>query len=371
MHILKGDKFLSSAQCQALRGIAILGIFLHNFCHLLRGNNEENEFMFISERANNMWNYWTGGNIDVFAPIQLFAFFGHYGVPIFLFLSGYGLVMKYERGNELSRTSAFKFIGSHWLKLFKLMFLGFVLTVITFMALGSTLHEWIEYVAQVTMLSNIIPSLSHSHTPPPYWFFGMMVEVYVIYRLLIFPFYDKRESVWHWLMPILMILLMWLPQVFMEHHHNGLVYVRHNAAIAMLPFAMGVLVARYGFPKLPLWSHAAVAIVSLPLLAWASLYYQSWLWALVLVIAGSVAFVKLLEPCKGICGTIVMSPLRYLGVLSSMIFVVHSIPRKPIYEFVLKNHSGLMLVDYAWLALYIVLTLALAWIYKLLLRKIL
>ena len=51
MQFLKGDKLLGSAQCQVLRGIAIMGIFLHNFCHLLKGSNEENEFRFIAERA--------------------------------------------------------------------------------------------------------------------------------------------------------------------------------------------------------------------------------------------------------------------------------------------------------------------------------
>ena len=196
MQFLKGDKLLGSAQCQVLRGIAIMGIFLHNFCHLLKGSNEENEFRFIAERADNMWTYWTGGNIDVFAPIQLFSFFGHYGVPIFLFLSGYGLVMKYERNGDSSRVGMWHFLGSHWLKLFKLMILGFVLTVITYLACGLSWHGWLDYFAQATMLSNIVPSLCHSHTPSPYWFFGVMVEVYVIYRLIIYPFSNKQGSVW-------------------------------------------------------------------------------------------------------------------------------------------------------------------------------
>ena len=76
MHILKGDKLLSSTQSQVLRGIAIMGIFLHNFCHLLPGNNEENEFEFIAERSSNMWNYWTGGNIDVLLPFSCLPFLG-------------------------------------------------------------------------------------------------------------------------------------------------------------------------------------------------------------------------------------------------------------------------------------------------------
>ncbi len=371
MKILRGDRFLSSAQCQVLRGIAILGIFLHNICHLLRGSNEENEFYFIAERASNMWNYWTGGNIDAFFPLQFLSFFGHYGVPIFLFLSGYGLVMKYERGGGSSRVGVWQFLGSHWLKLFKLMILCFVLTMITYLACGLSWHGWIEYLAQATMLSNIVPSLCDSQTPSPYWFFGVMVEVYVIYRLLIFPFHDKRQSIWRWLLPLLLVVLAWLPQVFMEHHHRMLVYVRHNASIAMLPFALGVVVARYGFPQMPRWSLAVTSVVMLPLLALFSVNYQLWLWSPVPVIAGSVAFVKLLEPCGGLLRSCVVSPLRQVGMLSSMVFVVHSIPRILIYESVLKYHKGLYLIDYAWLALYIVLTLVLAWCYKKIMDKLL
>ncbi len=364
METQKGDKLLSRAQCQVLRGIAILGIFLHNFCHLLRGSNEENEFEFIGERAGNMWHYWTEGGIDVFAPIQLLSFFGHYGVPIFLFLSGYGLVMKYERDGASLRVGVWQFLCSHWLKLFRLMIVGFVLTVITYLACGLSWHGWGEYLAQVTMLSNVVPSMATAHTPSPYWFFGVMVELYVVYRLLVYPFAFNRGSLWRWLMPLLLVALAWLPQVFMEHHSTMLIYVRHNAAIAMLPFALGVLAARYGVPRLPRWWLAVVALVSLSLLAVFSLNYQLWLWIPVLVVAGSVALVKLLEPCHGLCRRAVVSPLRYVGALSSMIFVVHSIPRMPIYTFVLKTHNGLMLIDYAWLALYIVLTLVLAWGYR-------
>ncbi|MBQ5509380.1 MAG: acyltransferase, partial [Muribaculaceae bacterium] len=73
MELLKGNNILSRVQCDVLRGIAIIGIFLHNFCHWLKGANEENEYLFNQERADNMWNYWTSGNIDQFFPIQFFS----------------------------------------------------------------------------------------------------------------------------------------------------------------------------------------------------------------------------------------------------------------------------------------------------------
>ena len=37
---------LTRKECSALRGIAILGIMLHNYCHWLRMAVKENEFTF-------------------------------------------------------------------------------------------------------------------------------------------------------------------------------------------------------------------------------------------------------------------------------------------------------------------------------------
>lgn len=78
-----------------MRGIAILAIMLHNFCHWINGPIvKENEFRFRIERADGLFEALR--NIDMYLPVQLISFFGHYGVPVFLFLSGWGLVMKYE-----------------------------------------------------------------------------------------------------------------------------------------------------------------------------------------------------------------------------------------------------------------------------------
>ena len=140
--------------------------------------------------------------------------------------------------------------------------------------------------------------------------------------------------------------------------------MRYNAVVAMLPFAIGVLVARYGMPRLPRWSLAVIAGVSLPLLAVANLNFQAWLWAPVLVVAGAVAFIKLFQKYSSSGTGVVMKPLAWIGVMSSFIFVVHSIPRMFMFKYVLWRQSELMYTDYAWLAAYIILTFLLAWLYK-------
>ena len=121
------DNILSKAECSAMRGIAILGIILPNYCHWLNFAVKENEYQFHSDRAAAFWQSLT--NPDGMLPIQLLSFLGHYGVPVFLFLSGYGLVLKYEKDTEPAYRPL-PFIKFHYLKLLRMMIPGFVFFII-------------------------------------------------------------------------------------------------------------------------------------------------------------------------------------------------------------------------------------------------
>lgn len=90
-------------QCSALRGLAIIGIFLHNYCHWLGLAVKENEYTFTIDKCRRLLEVMTHPDINL--PVHLLSFFGHYGVPVFLFLSAYGLVMKYEGGTANGGTA--------------------------------------------------------------------------------------------------------------------------------------------------------------------------------------------------------------------------------------------------------------------------
>ena len=85
---------LNRAECAALRGLAIIGIFLHNYCHWLPGIVRENEYQFFQRNVDGLGRVIS--NPDWLLPMHIVSFFGHYGVPLFFFLSGFGLVKKYE-----------------------------------------------------------------------------------------------------------------------------------------------------------------------------------------------------------------------------------------------------------------------------------
>lgn len=375
MTILKGKNLLSSTQCNVLRGMAILSIVLHNFCHWLNPKVIilENEYNFNYPFSLRMWEYLTGGNIDMYLPIQLFSFFGHYGVPIFLFLSGFGLVNKYE-GERVPRHSAIQFIAYHWKKLFRLMLLGLVVGLFMHAVYNAFYKEdWIKYlVAQLLLVINVLKEPEYNIMPGPYWFFGLMLEVYVIYRLIVFPTGNIKSQRWKWLrwfIPLALVMAAWAIQVPLIKRFVLLRYLRYNAVCAMLPFAMGVLVARYGLPKLPKWGLATMAAASLVALMLANLNFHAWLWSHMIVIAGSVSFVKLFESRNTIVQNrldTLTKPLAWTGALSSCIFVTHPLVRLPIYFEVMWGGPkvGLSPQFYLWIILYIAITLLLAIGYK-------
>lgn len=374
MTILKGNDLLSKNQCNALRGIAIIGIFLHNFCHWLNPQFVvlENEYNFNLSFSQRMWEYLTGGNIDMYFPVQFFSFFGHYGVPIFLFLSGFGLVLKYEGANS-KKSSATQFIVYQWKKLFRLMLLGLIVGLFAHAVYNAFYKEdWLKHlIAQLLLVINMLRKPELNIMPGPYWFFGLMLEVYVIYRLIIYPTRNIKKRGWKWLewfTPVALVLVAWLMQEPLINQPEQLRFWRYNAVVAMLPFAIGVLMARYGFPRLPKWMLAAIAISALVALMLVNLNFHAWLWGQLIVIAGSVSFVKLFEARNSTIQNrldFTLRPLVWTGALSSCIFVTHPLVRLPIFmEVIWKLRVGLTPEFYLWLIIYIVLTLLLAMGYK-------
>ncbi len=374
MTILKGNDLLSKNQCNALRGLAILSIILHNFCHWLDPKIViiENEYNFNLSLGQRMWEYLTGGNIDMYFPVQFFSFFGHYGIAIFLFLSGFGLVRKYE-SERSEKSSATQFIVYQWKKLFRLMSLGLFVGLFAHAVYGGIYQtEWLKHmIAQLLMVINILHEPARYIMPGPYWFFGLMLEVYVIYRLLVYPTHNIKKKEWKWLawfIPVALVIAAWLIQEPLINQPVLLRQWRYNAAVAMLPFAIGVLMARYGFPRIPKWSLATIALTAIVALMLVNLNFHAWLWGHLIVIAGSVSFVKLFEARKTTLQArldTTIKPLVWTGALSSCIFVMHPIVRLPIFiDVIWKQEMELTPQFYMWLAIYIVITLLLAMGYK-------
>lgn len=338
------NEFLTREECTAMRGIAILAIMLHNYCHFIGKIVKENEYQFFNTHNEGLWQVIT--HPDTLLPVHLLSYFGHYGVPVFLFLSGFGLVMKYERKMQ-EQVAVVPFIRYNYLKLLRMLIVGFVLFIIVdIMTPGRFQYHWYNVIAQLLMYINVLPTPDKIIWPGIYWFFGLMLELYIVYRLLLY-----RQKDW---VVITLVAVCWLLQVFCDPEGETLNRIRYNFIGGMLPFGAGILVGhsidRFHC-SMSRWLWAMVAVVVAALIFVMCFHYQSWLWIPILIIVGTIAIVKAMP-------LTVMSLMVWFGSISAAMFVAHPIARKLFINIAWRQdiYDGLML--------YVVATIALSWAVK-------
>ena len=335
---------LSRTECSAMRGLAIIGIFLHNYCHWLGFAVKENEYTFTIGKSSQLIQAL--GNLDWNLPVHLVSFFGHYGVPVFLFLSAYGLVMKYEKrsGGNLpeSQMGVWPFMKHHYMKLFKMMIVGYVIfTMVDAMTPGMHRHNLGVVILQLLMMSNLAGHPDSVVWPGPYWFFGLMVQLYLIYRLLLW----RKGDIY----AVALVAVCWLLQMFCDPEGETLERLRYNFIGSVLPFCAGLLYARHG-KDLTRGVTLTLTIVSIVLVFFFSFNYQLWFWTPLFVCSASVGIAKL-TPRK------LNEWMAWVGGISAAIFVLHPIARKIFIP--ISRHGDV----YTGLLLYIVATVAIAWFY--------
>jgi hypothetical protein len=353
-------ELLTRNECTAMRGIAILAIVLHNYCHFISKIVQENEYQFFVSHNEQLWQVVT--NPDALLPVHLLSFFGHYGVPVFLFLSGYGLVRKYETSDD--SCPPMRFVRYSYLKLLRMLIVGFSLFICVDMVTpGRFQFHWDNVIAQLLMYINVLPEPEKTIWPGIYWFFGLMMELYIVYRLLFY-----RRSSW---IAVALIVVCWLLQAFCDPEGETLNRLRYNCIGGLLPFGLGIIAARVRTlrtgsttptdsayaPYGPiLW--LLVFILSVALVFAMSFNFYTWLlWIPVFIILGTIALVKAMPKWM-------LSIVTWFGSISAAMFVAHPIARKLFITVAWKQdvYDGLML--------YIIAVIAISWAVKQLIDRI-
>lgn len=325
-----------------MRGLAIIGIFLHNYCHWLGFAVKENEYTFTMSKASDLMQALAQPDLNL--PVHLVSFFGHYGVPVFLFLSAYGLVMKYEKRGALSpkQTNVVPFLKHHYVKLFKMMIVGFVaFTMVDAITPGPHKYHVMDILGQMFMFNNMMPDPDHVIWPGPYWFFGLMMQLYIVYRLLLW----RKGDVY----ALLLVTVCWAMQAFCDPEGDTLNRVRYNFMGGVLPFCAGLLYARHG-KELTHGVRMTLTVISVVAVFFFSFNFQTWLWAPLFVCTASIGIVKLLPKT-------VNEWIAWVGTISAALFVLHPLTRKIFIP--ISRHGDV----YTGLLLYIVASIALAWFY--------
>lgn len=165
-----------------LKAIAILAIVFHNYFHLLPGAATENEFAFDPRHFKYFLTVVQEPNQTIQA---LFAYFGHFGVQLFIFLSAYGLAAKYWTVPSWSG-----FVWSRIKKIYPMWFLALGLWLMLKLVqegpveLGQYLNRQGDELVLTTL--GVLTLLPGYKLPPvgPWWFLPFIIQFYCIWSLL-------------------------------------------------------------------------------------------------------------------------------------------------------------------------------------------
>lgn len=329
---------LSLNETFILKGVAILVIILHNFCHRLPGAVIENQHVFFVERNNELVELFLHGGPNLL--LNLLSYYGHYGVPIFVFLSGYGLVIKYENTDVPINFQNYmkKHMGKLWLLLLPLLIPHFFIMGIRDASYFQ--EHLLHLVLMVGFIGNLHPDLYVFHGP--WWFFSLIIQLYAIYYVFVY-----RRTLKPIIILTMLCLAVQITVIGIYKNMNFLEYLRYNFIGSMLPFALGILIARKKyFP-----SKRMVSIIFVLFIICCFNIY-SWLLTFGLVTVIFLPMVKILQQNSKIHAF-----LKWVGVISAFLFVTHPIIRSCIFK---VSEYSLYLSVLA----YTVLSILFAWGYK-------
>ena len=218
-----------------IKGFAILCIVFHNYFHWLWPSPGENEFDFSTTIIPDFFAM-VGRQPGEFINL-LFSCFGHYGVQLFILLSGYGLAMKWngERKTEDPPFSVFQ-------KLYPLLLTGVVVCFLGCVLMNGrmfTSEEWWQIGYKLLFIHTLIPNAGLS-VNGPWWFFGLIFQLYLLFPLL-FHWIKK----WRW-KAFLVVLAVSYGLIFLFREalnlHHGTILMQ-NAPGHLSEFCLGIWLA--------------------------------------------------------------------------------------------------------------------------------
>ena len=173
-------KEISKQDTTLFKAIGILLIVFHNYFNWIPPTIHINEFIFSAEAIKNLYN----GIIHTpFETINLlFSFFGHYGVQIFIFISGVGLT----RAMLHKKTKYGTYILHRLKPLYAMLIVAIVFYFLSRIVMDYyILHskDWLDLLWKLLLIHTLIPHQGLSINGP-WWFLGLIFQLYLLFPLL-------------------------------------------------------------------------------------------------------------------------------------------------------------------------------------------
>ena len=321
---MKISGYLTKDQSNIIKGVAILLIIFHNYFHIIPPAPGENEFYFSALHFERFKQLILA---EPFSLIRhLLAYFGHYGVQLFIFISGYGLAIS----NKNKKISYPDFILNRMKKLYPSLLIVVIslMVVIPLYEGGVNPATYNSLLLKLTLAHNFIPGEALSVTGP-FWFFSLIVQLYVLFPFLM-GMLNKFGPVSLLITGgIFLSLTMVFNRYLIPHDLNlNFLFIGH------LPiFCLGIYFASRPFIKLsPLLIISAIVIFILAN-EYAFLWYFSFLSFTIFMLALFIHLFKILPHLHKI-----QRFLIYSGTISLYLFAVHGIARFP-FEMVSEKYD--------------------------------
>lgn len=211
------------------------------------------------------------------------------------------------------------------------------------------------------MLSNLKPELIN---PGVYWYFGLMAQFYIYYRLFVYNKKSVAIIIWNIISIVLMLaFIINLPtgtflSDYVISHPSGLGFLRHNFIGWILPFTLGVVYARLNlsitFNKQ--WINVLFVVVCVALLITSNLNVYAWLLSPVFSILCAIYFCRI---CNQV--PLVNNVFIYLGGISAFLFAVHPVIR---YIYIHLTESLNIFAVSAYFVVCVVVAICYKYLYK-------
>ncbi len=345
---------LSKNESNLIKGIAILMIIFHNYFHIIPPSPGENQFAFSS------LNFERFRQLLIADPLSFirysFSYFGHYGVQLFIFISGYGLYIS-KKNKEIPY---FKFLGDRVKKLYPslLLIVVFLMIAIPVWEGGINPDTIKSLLLKLTLLFNFIPGEAMSVTGP-FWFFSLIVQLYIIFPLLVY-LTKKVGSVSMLVVGAVSLMI----TILFNNYFHSLDVSFFVLFIGQLPvFCLGIYFASKPVIHLP----KSVIIVAIIIFSLGNIEEFFWYFSFpaftLFMLAFFMSIFSGLEKRKRL-----YSFLLYSGSISLYLFAVHGIARFP-FEFVSEKYDNAFLTSFLSLV-YLAGTFFLAWITRLFDKKV-
>ena len=340
-----------------IKGLAILAIMLHNLFRWVAPSTGENEFGFAAHTVHKFAEQLTNQPTEFINII--FSYLGHFGVQIFILISGYGLTK-----SMLNKPQSWAaFMGGRLKKIYPLLIvaiLGFTIANLIIYKQMPAFDAWREIGRKLLLIHTLVPGSGLS-VCGPWWFFGLIVQLYVFFPILLSLTQRYGAKI---LAGATLLAYIWIfTAIYNYDHFNGELLAMQNAPGHLPEFCFGIWLALAPRKISSWWLVPALTVFVL------GNFYQFFYPFTFLSV--SVMFVIVYnivrEPIMRFAA--VRRPIAFLGSISMFLFAVHGFLRSPFINLATNHSTAIgLLAALLFFATSIVVAIAVRPVYKLIVK---